>query len=130
MSEPFTSTFRTSVFLDAAGNPVRAVTHEQFVGTITNPETGQTFRDRSTPIYTFDYATGENTVDGKFGNITEPGAGTILRGVGRVTFDASGHVIFAAGEPDLTATFFGNAANNGGDAETAFAPIACVALAS
>jgi hypothetical protein len=96
---------RTTVFVDAAGNPVRALSHEDFVGVFINPDTGETFRDIAHTSAVFDNATGEFTITGSFTNLTVPGEGTVLRGVGRITFDASGQVVFEAREQEATKAF-------------------------
>jgi hypothetical protein len=104
--EPATIAIRTVVFVDRAGNPVRETTDIKLAGVITNPDTGQTVDDRAHITLGFDYVTGERTQTGNFVNLTVPGEGTVLQGVGRFTVDAGGEVLFSAGKHE--ATEFGN----------------------
>jgi len=97
LSEHATVHVRVEIFVDAAGNPVRELDHFNFVGVITNPATGQTFRDVSHVTLQFDEDTGELTNVGNLINLMLPGEGTVLRGVGRRTIDANGNVLFEAG---------------------------------
>ena len=72
-----------------------------FTGTLTDTATGKWIPDEGNQIVTVDLLTGVTTVTGRLRNDTEPGVGVVLAQTGRIVTDASGTVLFAAGQHDL-----------------------------
>ena len=91
----------TDTFVDSSGTPIRTVIHVHFTGTLTDTATGKWIPDEGNQIVTVDLLTGVTTVTGRLRNDTEPGVGVVLAQTGRIVTDASGTVLFAAGQHDL-----------------------------
>ena len=102
--ETFTEEVRVTTFFDNEGNPVRAQTTINFVGVITNPETGESVEDASHHTVIEDLEEGTVTQVGLVFSATVPGVGVVFHDVGRVVFDAEGNVDFEAGPHDVLNT--------------------------
>ena len=97
LTETFTLDLRVTTFFNAQGDPVRATTHVNYVGVITNSLSGNTYPDLAHFRVVTDLTTGETTVVGLAHLTTVPGLGPVLNGMGRVIFDANGNITFIAG---------------------------------
>ncbi len=104
LKETFTQDVRVTTFFDKAGNPVRVQTKVNFVGVVTNPETGESVRDAAHHTIFLDLIDGTETVVGLVFSVTVPGVGVVFHDVGRVVFDAEGTPIFEAGPHDVLNT--------------------------
>lgn len=100
----FTEDVRVTTFFDKAGDPVRVQITVNYVGVVTNPETGQSVRDVSHQTIIDDLVEGTITQVGLVFSATVPGVGVVFHDVGRVVFDAAGNVIFEAGPHDVLNT--------------------------
>ena len=100
----FTEDARVTTFFDEAGTPVRAQITDNYVGVVTNPETGQSVENPSHQTLIVDLVEGTATQVGLIYSATVPGEGVVFHDVGRVVFDAAGNVIFEAGPHDVLAT--------------------------
>jgi hypothetical protein len=91
-------------FFDADGRPLRFVVHVSQYSTDVNSVTGLTLHERNRHLYTFDFATGEVTLDGAIVRATLPGEGIVLHDIGRLRFgfeaDGTLDFTFAAGHHD------------------------------
>ena len=83
------------------GAIVRQVTHVHFTGELINTATGKSIPDEGNQIVTNDRTDGTTAVVGRVRVVTVPHEGEILAQVGRVVRDASGNVIFIAGQQDF-----------------------------
>jgi len=99
----FTEDVRVTTFFDKAGTPVRAQITVNFVGVVTNPETGESVENPSHQTIIVDLVEGTVTQVGLTFKATIPGEGVVFHDVGRVVFDAAGNVIFEAGPHDVLA---------------------------
>ena len=98
--EEFVEDVRVMVFFNKAGDPVRVVTHVNYTGIITNPETGRTLRDPGHHKVVEDLENGTLAFIGLVYGITVPGEGIAVLDAGRVIFDGEAieeNVIFEAG---------------------------------
>ncbi len=102
--ETFTEDVRITTFFDKEGTPVRVQIKVNFVGVVTNPETGESVRDAAHHTIFLDLIDGTETVVGLTFSATVPGVGVVFHDVGRVVFDAAGNVIFEAGPHDVLNT--------------------------
>ena len=100
----FTEEVRVTTFFDKAGTPVRAQITVNFVGVVTNPETGESVENPSHQTIIVDLVEGTETQVGLIFKATVPGEGVVFHDVGRVVFDAAGTPIFEAGPHDVLAT--------------------------
>jgi hypothetical protein len=83
------------VLYDAAGNPIRVQIHGNTEGTLF--VNGITLRDIDR-VQTFDdLVEGTHTEIGLLFRVLLPGGGSVIADVGRLVFDAEGHLIFEAG---------------------------------
>lgn len=92
---------RVITHVDKEGNPTKVIIHVHYEGTLTNLETGKTFRDPTHLTIIEDVEAGTTSVAGLGYNVIAPGRGNAVRQIGRVVFDAQGNVIFQAGHNDL-----------------------------
>jgi hypothetical protein len=83
------------------GPPTRILTHFNFDGVAINEATGKTAQLQENLIVDSDLESGERTWSGIRIKATMPGGGALILDVGRVIFDASGEVIFEAGQHQL-----------------------------
>jgi hypothetical protein len=88
----------SQLFLDNSGNPLRSMDEVQVISTITNLQTGNTYRDYAGIRLEFDFTTNMLTINGGISHITAPGEGIVLQDVGtaRFNFD-TGEFLFVAG---------------------------------
>jgi len=100
----FTEDVRITTFFDKEGTPVRVQIKVNFVGVVTNPETGESVRDAAHHTIFLDLIDGTETVVGLVFSVTVPGVGVVFHDVGRVVFDAEGTPIFEAGPHDVLNT--------------------------
>jgi hypothetical protein len=91
----------TDTFVDANGTPIRQVIHVHFTGRLTDTASGKSIPDEGNQIVTTDLLTGVTAVTGRLRVDTEPGVGVVLAQTGRIVTDASGTLLFAAGQHDL-----------------------------
>jgi hypothetical protein len=101
LTEDIVEDVTVTTFFDSAGNPIRVQAHLRTSGLITNSATGATFVDRAGLNVHVDLRSGEVAQIGKGYNITVPGRGGVVRGVGRLVFNADGEVVFEAGQQDV-----------------------------
>jgi hypothetical protein len=91
-------------FFDADGQPLRFVVHVSQYSTDVNSDTGLTLHERNRHHYTFDFTTGEITLDGAIVRATLPGQGIVLHDIGRLRFgvaaDGTLDFHFVAGHHD------------------------------
>ena len=91
-------------FYDADGRPLRFVVHVSQYSTDVNPVTGLTLHERNRHLYTFDFATGQVTLDGAIERANLPGQGIVLHDIGRLRFgfepDGTLDFTFVAGHHD------------------------------
>ncbi len=99
----FSEDVRVTTFFDKEGTPVRAHIKVNFVGVVTNPETGESVENPSHQTIIVDLVEGTETQVGLIFSATVPGEGVVFHDVGRVVFDAAGNVIFEAGPHDVLA---------------------------
>src|SRR5215207_8723626 len=90
-----------TVFVDENGTPTRILTHFNIDGVAINEATGKTAQLQENLIVDSDLESGERTWSGIRIKATMPGGGALILDVGRVIFDASGEVIFEAGQHQL-----------------------------
>jgi hypothetical protein len=76
-------------YFDADGELVRFVVHVSQYSTDVNSVTGLTLHERNHHTSTFDFATGEITLDGAIVHATLPGEGVVIQDVGRLRFSVS-----------------------------------------
>ncbi len=88
----FTEDVRVTTFFDEAGTPVRAQIKVDFVGVVTNPETGESVENPSHQTIIVDLVEGTEAQVGLIFKATVPGEGVVFHDVGRVFFDAAGNV--------------------------------------
>ena len=88
-------------FYDSDGAIARQVTHVHFTGTLTNAVTGKSIPDEGNQVVIVDRTDGTTATIGRVRVVTVPGEGEILAQVGRLVRDASGNVIFIAGQQDF-----------------------------
>jgi hypothetical protein len=93
LTETFLVTDRVTLLFAANGAILRVDDHVFFTGTITNLDTGQTYRDPGHFLNRFDVQTGMFTQYGLIFNITIPGQGVVALDVGLISFDPSGNVV-------------------------------------
>ena len=91
-------------FFDADGQPLRFVVHVSQYSTDVNSVTGLTLHERNRHMSTYDFATGEVTLDGAIERANLPGEGIVLHDVGRLRFgfapDGTLDFTFVAGHHD------------------------------
>ena len=104
LAETFTENVRVTTFFDKNGTPIRAQIKSDFVGVVTNPETGANVEDNAHQTIMLDLVEGTETYVGLTFSATVPGVGVVFHDVGRVVFDAAGNVIFEAGPHDVLNT--------------------------
>ena len=104
LAESFTEDLRITTFVDKEGTPVRVQIHSNFVGVVTNPETGATVEDIGHNTVMLDLVEGTETTVGLVFSSTVPGVGVVFHDVGRLVFDAAGNMIFEAGPHDVLHT--------------------------
>jgi hypothetical protein len=90
-----------TTFYDNDGATVRQVTHVHFTGELINTATGKSIPDEGNQIVISDLTDGTTATVGRVRVVTVPHEGEILAQVGRVVRDASGNVIFIAGQQDF-----------------------------
>jgi hypothetical protein len=90
-----------TTFYDSDGVIVRQVTHVHFTGELINTATGKSIPDEGNQIVISDLTDGTTATVGRVRVVTVPHEGEILAQVGRVVRDASGNVIFIAGQQDF-----------------------------
>ena len=90
-----------TTFYDNEGVIVRQVTHVHFTGELINTATGKSIPDEGNQIVVVDRTEGTTVTLGRVRVVTVPGEGEILAQVGRVVRDATGNVIFIAGQQDF-----------------------------
>lgn len=95
--EDFVQDVRVIVFSDDAGTPVKAESHINWNGVLTNSVTGKTLRDPGHSVIIGDLQTGTSKYVGLVFGITVPGEGIAVLDAGKVIFDADGNVIFEGG---------------------------------
>ena len=100
----FTEDVRVTTFFDKEGNPVRELIKVDYVGVVTNPETGESVENPSHTTIIVDLVEGTETQVGLIFKATVPGEGVVFHDVGRVFFDAEGNVTFSGPHDVLTAT--------------------------
>lgn len=102
-SEEMISERATEVtYYNKAGVAVKGVLHGDFLGTITDSLTGQTFRDHSTFTETYDLVEGTTTVSGPSYHYIVRGKGQVFAEVGhKITIDETGEISFQAGQDDF-----------------------------
>jgi hypothetical protein len=94
----------TTTHFNQAEEPVRVTTHANFMGVVTNTETGETFRDHAAFTETFDLVAGTTTVSGASYHYIVGGRGSVYAEVGhKVTVTVTGDVTFQAGQDDFVA---------------------------
>jgi hypothetical protein len=76
-------------YFDAEGRLVRFVVHVSQYSTDVNSLTGLTLHERNHHTSTFDFATGQITLDGAIVHATLPGEGVVIQDVGRLRFSVS-----------------------------------------
>ena len=91
-------------FFDADGRPLRFVVHVSQYSTDVNSVTGLTLHERNRHMSTFDFATGEVTLDGAIERANLAGEGIVLQDIGRLRFstapDGTLDFTFVAGHHD------------------------------
>jgi hypothetical protein len=97
LTETFTAEVRVTTFFNAQGDAVRATTHDNSVGVITNSLSGNSYPDPGHFQTVTDLTTGEFTVVGLVFLTTVPGLGPVLHSTGKIIFDANGNITFIAG---------------------------------
>ena len=97
----FVEHVRVIAHVDGDGNTTRVVIPVNFVGTLTNVETGKTVSDRGHFTIIRDVAAGTVTYVGLQYNLKVGGEQVAVRDIGRVVFDADGNVLFEAGPKDI-----------------------------
>jgi hypothetical protein len=95
LTETATVDFSVTFFFDQEGNDLRAIAQVAFDGLITDPSTGETFRDVGHQTLEV-FPQGGGTLSGIFFNIRQPGEGVIFLSVGRLVFDAEGNTVFSS----------------------------------
>jgi hypothetical protein len=78
-----------SWYFNADGSLARVVVHVSQYSTDVNSLTGLTLHERNHHTSTFDFATGEITLDGAIEHATLPGEGVVIQDVGRLRFSGS-----------------------------------------
>ena len=104
LTETFTVDVRVTTFFNAQGDAVRVAEHINFVGVITNSDSGNTYRDPGHHQFITDLTTGLTTVVGVVFNTPVPGLGPVLHDAGKIVFDENGEVSFVGGPHTV---FFG-----------------------
>ena len=91
-------------YFGADGQLLRFVVHVSQYSTDVNSVTGLTLHERNRHLYTFDFATGEVTLDGAIERANLPGQGIVIHDIGRLRFgfnpDGSLDFTFVAGHQD------------------------------
>ena len=88
----------SQLFSDNSGNPLRSNNEVQVISTITNLQTGNTYRDYAGIRFEFDFTTNVFTTNGGISHITAPGEGIVLQDVGTARFDFdTGELLLVAG---------------------------------
>ena len=95
-----------TTFYDNDSAIVRQVTHVHFTGELINTATGKSIPDEGNQIVINDRTDGTTATVGRVRVVTVPHEGEILAQVGRVVRDASGNVIFIAGQQDFQTLSF------------------------
>ena len=98
--EEFEQDIRVTTFFNDAGDPVRVQVHFNYSGVITNPVTGNSFRDPGHFTLIQDLEAGTQAFVGVVFAITVPGEGIAVRDAGRLVFLGEGlpeNVIFEGG---------------------------------
>ena len=102
--QTFTEDVRVTTFFDKEGNPVRVQIKVNYVGVVTNPETGESVKNPGHYTIIDDLVEGTVTQVGLVFSTTVPGVGVVFHDVGRVVFDTDGNPIFEAGPHDVLNT--------------------------
>ena len=91
-------------FFDVDGQPLRFVVHVSQYSTDVNSITGLTLHERNRHLYTYDFTTGEVTLDGVIERANLPGEGIVHHDIGRLRFgfaaDGTLEFDFVAGHHD------------------------------
>ena len=88
-------TLHVTTYYDQAGNETGTTLRFAFDGVITNPATGESWRDRSRNTV-FLEPDGGGAVSGVGFNLRLPGDGLVFLAVGRLVFDESGATVFSS----------------------------------
>ena len=95
---------RVTTYFDQAGEPVKIAMKGNFFGTITNPASGNTYRDHASFTETYDLVNGTTTVSGASYHYIVKGQGQVFAEVGHkifVTDSDPPEILFQSGQDDL-----------------------------
>lgn len=95
-------TYKTTTFYDKAGNPVKSILtnyNDRFTETAT--ANGKTLLANYPTVFITALPSEAYVQLGLRANYTVPGSGVVALDAGRVSFDASGEVLFEAGPHDI-----------------------------
>lgn len=95
LDNTFTEDVRVTTFFDNEGNPVRLQITVNYVGVVSNPETGESVENPGHTTIIIDLVEGTEAQVGLVFKATVPGEGVVFHDVGRVFFDAAGNVTVA-----------------------------------
>lgn len=91
-----------TTFFNTAGDPIKIATRANFFGTITNTESGHTFRDHASFTETMNVPEGTTTVNGISYHYIVGGKGQVYAEVGhKISVSETGEVLFQGGQNDL-----------------------------
>jgi hypothetical protein len=91
-----------TTFLNTAGDPITIATRANFLGTITNTESGHTFRDHASFTETMNVPEGTTTVNGISYHYIVGGKGQVYAEVGhKISVSETGELLFQGGQNDL-----------------------------
>jgi hypothetical protein len=92
---------RVTTYFNKAGVAIKQSVKANFVGTITNGVSGNTYRDHSTFTESYDLVNGTTTVSGQSYHFIVKGQGQVFAEVGhKITVDATGEIIHQGGQDD------------------------------
>lgn len=78
---------RGQVWLDADGNPIRAIEHVHHVSNDVNSLTGFTLHEHNHLLVVYDFVHGTVSLSGAIGIMQRPGAGSVIRAAGHKILD-------------------------------------------
>ena len=91
---------RGQVWLDAAGQPIRAIEHVVHRSNDVNSVTGFTLHEHNHVTVTLDFVRGTVTLNGAINIAQRPGAGSVILNAGHKVFDLETGTPFVLAGPD------------------------------
>ena len=91
---------RGQVWLDDAGQPIRAIEHIVHRSNDVNSVTGFTLHEHNHFVAEFDFVHGTVTLDGAINIMQRPGAGSVILNAGHKVFDLETGTPFVLAGPD------------------------------